>query len=105
MLADHPRCGSSFGGANTSPVGFVPEVSCDERYAYLAPVEDAGALAAAMHLAIAAIGRSRDGNAQARNRVLEFTDPSVAADRFDKLLRAACLSSTTSAGGMAATQE
>ncbi len=71
----------------STTVGFVPEVSCDGRYAYLAPVEDAGALAAAMHLAVAAIGRPRNGDEQARNRALGFTDPSVAAKRFDGLLR------------------
>jgi glycosyltransferase involved in cell wall biosynthesis len=73
----------------STSVGFVPELTCDGRYAYLAPVEDAGALAAAMRRAIDALGAPRDGAAQARNRALEFTDPRLAAKAFDGLLRAA----------------
>lgn len=73
----------------STAVGFVPELSCDGRYAYLAPVEDTGALVAAMDRAVAAIGVPGGGNTQARKRALEFTDPSVAARSFDELLRAA----------------
>jgi len=73
----------------STAVGFVPELTCDGRYAYLAPAEDAGALAAAIHLAIAVIGRPSEGTTQARSRALEFTDPGVVAKRFDEILRAA----------------
>lgn len=70
----------------STAVGFVPELTCEGRYADLVPIEDAGALVAAIHRAIAAIGEPHDGNSQARNRALEFTDPSVAAKKFDGLL-------------------
>jgi glycosyltransferase involved in cell wall biosynthesis len=72
----------------STPVGFVPELSCDGRYAYLAPVEDTGALVAAMDRAITAIGVPRFDSAEGRNRAMEFFEPRGAASRFDALLQA-----------------
>ncbi len=72
----------------STAVGFVPELTCDGRYADLVPIEDAGALAAAMHRAIAAAGAPHPGSVEGRRHATEFFDPRVAAGRFDALLEA-----------------
>jgi glycosyltransferase involved in cell wall biosynthesis len=73
----------------STPVGFVPELTCDGRYAYLAPIDDVEALATAIQHAITGLGTPSNFAAEARARTLELTDPLLAAQRFDELLRTA----------------
>jgi glycosyltransferase involved in cell wall biosynthesis len=73
----------------STPVGFVPELTCDGRYAHLAPIEDVGGLAAAIQRAIDGLSAPSNFAAEARARTLELTDPLLAAQRFDELLRSA----------------
>jgi glycosyltransferase involved in cell wall biosynthesis len=72
----------------STAVGFVPELTREGRYADLVPIEDAGALVAAMHRAIDAIGAPRFDSAEGRSRAMEFFEPRGAASRFDALLQA-----------------
>jgi glycosyltransferase involved in cell wall biosynthesis len=71
----------------STPVGFVPELTCDGRYAHLAPIEDVGGLAAAIQRAINGLSAPSNFAAEARARTLELTDPLLAAQHFDDLLR------------------
>jgi glycosyltransferase involved in cell wall biosynthesis len=71
----------------STAVGFVPELTCDGRYADLVPVEDTGELAAAMERAIIAVGAPRCDTVQARDRAMNFSDPRLSARRFDTFLR------------------
>lgn len=72
----------------STAVGFVPELTCDGRYADLVPIEDAGALVEAIQRAIAAIGVPRFDSAEGRSRAMECFEPRGAASRFDALLQA-----------------
>jgi glycosyltransferase involved in cell wall biosynthesis len=71
----------------STPVGFVPELSCDGQNVDLVPIGDVAALIAAMRRAIVA-NDARVGVAEARSRVRQFFNPLLAAEKFDSLLRA-----------------